>query len=73
MTEELCCLGMKEGRLKRERNDRILRLEKLIEKKRRTVETLEESLRRMPHPDQFCESSDEPVWSEPVCATNTGF
>ena len=26
----------------------------------------------MPHPDQFCESFDEPTQSEPVCATNTG-
>ena len=26
----------------------------------------------MPHPDQFCESFDEPVKSEPVRATNTG-
>ena len=72
LIEELRSLDMKEERLKREKNDRIVRLQELIEKKRRSVETLEESLTRMPHPDQFSESFDEPVRSEPVRATNTG-
>ena len=69
LIEELCYLDMKEERLKREKNDKI---QELIEKKRRSVKTLEESLIRMQHPDQFCESFDEPAQSEPVCATNTG-
>ena len=72
LTEELRCLDMKEERLKREKNDRIVRLQELIEKKGRSVETLEESLTRMPHPDQFSESFDGPVRSEPVRTTNTG-
>ena len=33
---------------------------------------MEESLTSIPHPDQFSESFDEPVWSESVRATNTG-
>ena len=50
---------------------RIVRLQELTEKKRRPVETLKESLTRMPHPDQLCACFDEPIWSEPVRATNT--
>ena len=64
LIEELHCLDMKKERLKREKNDRLVRLQELIEKKRRSVETLEESLTRMPHPDEFCESFDEAAISQ---------
>ena len=39
LMEELCCLDLKEERLKRENNDKIVQLQELIEKKRRSVET----------------------------------
>ena len=39
LIEELCCLDLKEERLKREKNDKIVQLQELIEKKRRSVET----------------------------------
>ena len=39
LIEELCCLDLEEERLRREKNDKIVQLQELIEKKRRSVET----------------------------------
>ena len=52
LIEELRCLDMKEERLTRENSRMIVPQQELIDKKRRSVETLQESLTRMPHPDQ---------------------